>query len=207
MERIDLTRTESTFLRATVAIVCAAMPFLTEGSEPIESEERRACIDAGLAGTDLEGLIADAVRVLIQAGHDPASYRMELHTERPTVETLPGLRWNLLTSVVFVPREENSLYAVRVHPDNPCVVSWVWRPERFSDWQREVIEKSQEILKEVGGATSFGHPMEIEVLETAEVVSVHIWNVDEEGPSTSSADFYVALNKADLSLVETPDER
>ena len=188
-------------------MVCAATPFLAAGSAPIESEERRACIDAGLAGTDLEGLIADAVRVLIQAGHDPASYRMELHTERPTRETLPGLRWNLLTSVVFVPREEDPIYPVRVHPDNPCVVSWVWRPERFTDWQREVIEKSQEILKEAGGTTSFRHPMEIEVLETARVVSVHIWNVDEEGSSRTSTDFYVAMNKADLALVDTPDER
>ena len=132
-------------------------------------------------------LVADAVAILRRSGHDPSSYALELRAGGGGGEP----------SLVFRPRGDGRLYAVAVRPADPCLLSWVWQPERFTEWQVAVLQRARELLR--GSASAPGaEPTEVAIVETSETVTVRVRYAQAAEPGSGGSESQVTLLKADI---------
>jgi hypothetical protein len=163
------------------------------------------CIDAGLSDGDLDDLIIGALDVLRQSGHDPEGYRLELEMARPAEPGFAEHRVNAYPSVVFFPEDGDDRYALRVDRSEPCGVSWVWWPDRFTPWQRRVVVRAREVLRDTWPGRGGERLSGVTVVETAQavIVSVSLGEVDDSGLAPSRAE--ITLRRSDLSAVEPVD--
>jgi len=139
-----------------------------------------------------------AAVILEQAGYDPGCYVRELRDDVPTQRFEEALA--PVKSVICTPKatnECNNLYAVAVTEYNPGGLTWIWRPEEFTSWQRGVLEKALSAAK-----TAFpeldGRKLSMHVFESRDYVQLEVWPVLEAptfGPTVR-----VSLHKHDLSL-------
>jgi hypothetical protein len=159
------------------------------------------CIGAGLADGDLDDLIAGAVEVLRRSGHAAEDYRMELTMERPQGSGFADRSVQLYPSVVFHP-DADGRYPLRVDRNAPCSVSWVWRPDRFTAWQRSVLVRAREVLRDAWPDGSGEELSGVIVVETAAevIVRLSMGAVDESGLALSLAE--ITLRKSDLGEVD-----
>ena len=105
-------------------------------------------------------------------------------------------------AVVFVPVAGRDLHPLRVGRRNPCEVSWIWIPERFTPWQRRVIERTREILRDTWPVDAGERLSGVEVSESATEVRVRLalGQADASGQAPSQAE--ITLSKSDLSRVD-----
>jgi len=181
---------------AVLLFVCAID--VTDSQDAVEAP---VCVDAGLSEGDLDDLIAGAVDLLRQAGHAPEDYRMELKMERPQRAGFADRGLQLYPSVVFHP-DKDGRYPLRVDRNAPCSVSWVWRPDRFTAWQRSVIVRAREVLRDAWPGGSGEELSGVIVVETAGEVTVRLsmGELDESGLAPSLAE--ITLRKSDLGVVD-----
>ena len=180
-------------------LLCASAIDVVDGSSP---DVRVVCVDTGLSGGDLDDLVRSALEVLRQSGHDPDGYRLDLKMEWPATAGFAAQHGQAYPSVVFSPRNGDDLYPLRVDRNDPCAVSWVWRPERFTPWQRRVIERAREVLRDSWPGGSGEKLAGVTVVETAGEVTVRLTlgELDDSGLAPSRAE--VRLRKSDLGAVE-----
>ncbi len=140
-------------------------------------------------------MVNDAVLVLRASGHDPARYRVELREEDRFSRADGALEPR--RTVVFLPLAGGTDYALGVSSADPCVVAWVWQPEDFTPWQREVLGRA----REAAGAAAAGwgpvELLEVRVTETLEHVGI-AFRADL-GPE--QRELRIVLTKADLTMV------
>lgn len=160
------------------------------------------CLDAGWRGDNLDELIGVAVEILRRSGHDPEDYRLGLRMNRPPGTGFADRRVQPYPGVVFYPEDEDGRYPLGVDRENPCSVSWVWRPDRFTPWQRRVIVRAREVLREAWPGGRDEELAGVEVIETADDVTVRVslGELDESGLASSRAE--VTLRKRDLGAVD-----
>jgi len=168
----------------------------------IHSDAGAVCLDAGWGGDQLDELIGVAVEILRRSGHDPEDYRLDLRMKRPPGTGFADRRVQPYPGVVFYPEDEDGRYPLGVDRENPCSVSWVWSPDRFTPWQRRVIVRAREVLHEAWPAGREEELAGVDVIETAEDVTVRVslGKLDESGLASSRAE--VTLRKRDLSAVD-----
>jgi len=159
------------------------------------------CVDTGLSGGDLDDLVRRALEVLRQSGHDPDGYRLDLKMEWPATAGF-ARHGQAYLSVVFSPEDGDDCYPLRVDRNDPCAVSWVWRPDRFTPWQRRVIERAREVLRDSWPGGSGEDLTGVTVVETAGEVTVRLTlgELDDSDLAPSRAE--VRLRKSDLGAVE-----
>jgi len=177
-------------------------PSVGDPNDPEPSRFEEVCIDSGIAGSGLDQLIRVAVEVLRQSGHDPEDYRLDLRMDEVEGARLIGPGANLQPGVVFLPVAGRDRYALRVDRSNPCVVSWLWQPQNFTAWQRRVIERAREVMRDAWPDGASERLSGVEVIETAAEVSVRLLlgDADESGRVPSRAE--ITLRKSDLSAVD-----
>jgi hypothetical protein len=191
--------------RAHVALfvaLCCLRVTDSAASRATDLDAGEVCIDPGWAGSELDELIVAAVKILRQSGHDPEDYRLELRMERPPGTGFADHRVQSYPSVVFYPEDVNESYPLRVDQRYPCSVSWVWRPHRFNAWQRRVIARSREILRDARPGGQGEKLAGVDVVETAVEVTVRLslGDLDESGRAPSRVE--VTLQKSDLSALD-----
>ena len=155
---------------ALAALSIAALTIAAEApSAP--PEDAPSCLRPGMVRPSTEVLVRDALDTLRRAGHDPAAYRLELRTGGTTGDV----------ELVFLPRGDPLRYALAVRSDDPCAVRWLWQPERFTAWQRAVLERARELLADSAGAPG-AEFVAVDVFEAPEAVTVELRRASgEEG--------------------------
>ena len=159
-----------------------------------------ACVGRGSTAEDAEGFIAEALDVLRSCGHDPADYRLQLREDDPFVAAGSGRK--PVRTAVFLPLDRERHYAVAVNAAHPCVVSWVWQPADFTDWQRQVIAQVEALAETSGLPRSDGQLRDVLVTESLELVGIEVLDA-EPGRNGPSSGLRVLMHKDDLSLVES----
>jgi len=180
-----------------LALVCAALP--ADGRDD-SSDPTVACIEVGLTPPPLERLVTDALRVLEQAGHDPGAYVLDLRLEDLHHPDFRDIEAQLVPSVVFLPRDETVLHPLRVHPRSPCNVSWLWRPEAFTPWQREVVEQARLALIEIVPRAEVLERADVELLESADELALSIRTFDDLDHLVSREEIRLTIRKSDLAV-------
>ncbi len=170
--------------------------------EPSTASAEPVCIESGLTGGGLGDLIRDAVVILRQSGHDPASYRMELSIERAGPAEVGSEAGSSYPSVVFHPTGGSDLYPVRVDRTEPCVVSWVWQPERFTAWQRLVIERAREVLRRNWPRGPSESLSGVRVVETQDEVTVRLMLGEPDASGLAPSRAEVTLRRDDLTAID-----
>ena len=113
----------------------------------------------------------------------------------------PDSSWitrDLEPSVMFVPLDPDDDYPVRVHSAIPCGGGWVWDPERFTGWQRNVVARASEAARRARPA-AWSEPRDVQVAESAEHLAIYIWTAadeDSEEPALT-----MIMRKADLEVI------
>jgi hypothetical protein len=153
------------------------------------------CLDPKRADNDPLALIRGAIDLVESTGHEPSRYRLELRTEDALQPDVPTLDAERVDSVIFVPREPDELYPLRVNRMNPCAVGWVLRPFAPTVWQRRVIDRATAIVRESEPVDGSRAAIDVQVLESDRLVGVRI--LQEDGQSVS-----VTLRKSDLTALE-----
>ena len=151
-----------------------------------------------LAPIPSEDLVRESLRLLTSAGHDPASYRVELRMESAGHPDSNRISRDREPSVLFIPLDPADRYPVRVHPAIPCGVGWVWEPERFTAWQTDAVAIASDAARRARPAGS-GEIGDVQVAETADHLGVHVWttaDVQSDDPALT-----VILRKDDLEVV------
>jgi hypothetical protein len=182
----------------TLPTLASPAPAATPGAghagrsgEP-DSAPALVCLHDGIEPSGTERLIEEALAVLKQSGHRPAAYRLDLRMEDARSPDAPAHRSTRVPSVVFLPLLPGEFYPLRVHPVSPCVASWVWQPERFTPWQREVLARAREQIDMLGpAARTLG---DLQVQETLELIRIEFLQ--------GSRRLYVTLNKRGLEVVD-----
>jgi len=154
------------------------------------------CFEVGLTSSSLDRLVSRAVRLLAAAGHDPAGYRLELRQEEPPQPDRPWLEVRPLPSVIFLPTRGGEAYPLRVHPAYPCVTAWLWQPQRFTPWQREVVERARGLL-------AVGHAARLRVLESHDLLRIEPAQ-GQAGTAATTPLGSLTLRKSDLAVVGDP---
>ncbi len=93
-------------------------------------------------------------------------------------------------------------YAVADNAAHPCVVTWVWQPAEFTDWQRQVIARAEALARTSDLPRSAGQLRDISVTESLELVGIEVLDA-EPGRNSQSSELRLLMNKHDLSLVES----
>ena len=185
--------------RAAVLVLAAAAisgPPATAAAVGSVPDASVICLHDGLEPSKTARLIDEALGVLAQSGHDPAAYRLELRMEDAQSPDAPSLGADRVPSVVFVPAHPGARYPVRVHPANPCVISWVWQPGRLTAWQREVVARARQQIETLPHEAT--DPNDLRVLEARELVRVELRRGERS--------VRVTLSKADLASVDRAGE-
>lgn len=183
-----------------VAIALAAGVLASFAEDDPHPPAEPACMGRVSISEDAKGFLAEALDVLRSCGHDPADYRMELREDDPFVAAGAGREPGL--TVVFLPLDRERHYAVAVDAAHPCVVSWVWQPADFTDWQRQVIARAEALAKTSGLPRRAGRLLDILVTESLELVGVEVLDA-EPARNPQSSELRVLMHKHDLSLVES----
>ncbi len=161
-----------------------------------------APLPAGECAPDLgpvstERFVEQALDRLRDAGYDPSDFRLTLRLEDQAWPDRGSLGSKRVTSVVFLPRSESAGYPLRVHPANPCALSWLWNPEAFSNWQRSAIENASAALRQHRpGVWEAEPPTDLDVIESRDRLLVRLWRSRESTPSLQ-----VILRKPDLEVL------
>jgi hypothetical protein len=161
------------------------------------------CLPATVGELPVERFIREAIRVFEQTGRDPRAHRMELRQEEFRGSDHPMLGAEFETSIVFIPRQTGDLYPVSVRAKQPCVVSWLWEPDRFTDWQRRVLRRAQELSAGAWEQLIGDRLVDVEVSESRDAVAVRLWRVEEADRASNTTEIFVVLNKTDLEPVDT----
>ncbi len=183
-----------------VAVALVAGVLASFAADDTHPPAEPACIGRVSISEDAKGFLAEALGVLRSCGHDPADYRLELREDDPFVAAGSG-REPALTAV-FLPVDRQRHYAVAVRAAQPCVVSWVWQPADFTDWQRQVIARAEALAKTYDLPRSGGRLLEVLVTESLELVGVEVLDA-EPGRNPQSSELRILMHKDDLSLVES----
>ena len=91
---------------------------------------------------------------------------MELTLEHPVAVVDPELSRE--TTVVFEPLDPTRLHAVSVSAADPCMLRWVWRPDRFTPWQRRMLERFEQPVAEARASQGGDGAFELSILESPE---------------------------------------
>ena len=183
-----------------VAVVFAAGVLASLAAAETHPPAEPACMGRGSTAEDAEGFIAEALDVLRSCGHDPADYRLQLREDDPFVAAGSGRK--PARTAVFLPLDRERHYALAVNASHPCVVSWVWQPADFTDWQRQVIARAEALVKTSGLPRSGGRLLDVLVTESLELVGIEVLDV-EPGRNPPSPELRVLMHKDDLSLVQS----
>ncbi len=178
-----------------VAVALAAGVLASLAADDTHPPAEPACIGRVSLSEDAKGFLAEALDVLRSCGHDPADYRLELREDDPFVAAGSGRKPAL--AVVFLPLDRERHYAVAVDAAHPCVVSWVWQPADFTDWQRQVIARAEALARTSGLPRSAGQLLDVLVTESLELVGIEVLDAEQ------SSELRVLMHKHDLSLVES----
>jgi hypothetical protein len=188
---------------APLLLFCALAAPGPWAEDPIRAGDGpSACLHEGLRPSGTEDLVAEALRVLEQSGHDPTAYRLELRSEDARHPDFPVPGAERATSVLFVPAEAGDLYPLRVHPMSPCVAAWVWQPERLTDWQRRVVAVAEERLAALPAARSLSGRRYVRVLESETLLRIEVGDQEWDGETGSGRALSVTLRKEDLGVVD-----
>jgi hypothetical protein len=151
-----------------------------------------------LTTPDPRELVTEAVDVLSACGHAPEAFAAELHLDDPFA--LAGTEREPEVTVVFEPLDDRRHYALGVSASDPCVVTWIWRPERFTDWQKLVLERARIQARETGAEwVRETDRLELRVTESRQHIGVRLWF----GETAGSSELRVVLAKDDLTVVES----
>jgi hypothetical protein len=124
------------------------------------------CLPERVGKRDPLELIEGAVRVLRSCGYDPERYRVQLTLEHPFTVADPDLTRE--TRVLFEPLEPERLHAVSVSAEDPCMLRWVWRPERFTPWQRRMLARFEQPVTEARASENANGAFELSILESVD---------------------------------------
>ena len=182
---------------AAVALAAGVLANVAAGDTHPPAEP--VCVGQASPAENAKGFIAEALDVLRSCGHDPADYQLELREDDPFVVAGSGDEPTL--AAVFLPLDRERNYAVAVRVAQPCVVSWVWRPADFTDWQRQVIARAEALAKTSDLPRSAGLLLDVLVTESLEFVGIEVLDA-EPGRNPQSSELRVLLRKDDLSAVE-----
>ena len=183
-----------------VAVALLAGVLASFAADDAHPPAEPACIGRASISEDVKGFMAEALDVLRSCGHDPADFRLELREDDPFVAAGSGRRPALTT--VFLPLDRERHYAVAVNAAHPCVVSWVWQPADFTDWQRRVIARAETLAKTSGLPRRGGQLLDVLVTESLDLVGIEVLDT-EPGRNGPSSELRVLMHKDDLSLVES----
>ena len=182
-----------------LAVALAAGVLASFAADDTHPPAEPACIGRVSISEDAKGFLAEALGVLRSCGHDPADYRLELREDDPFVAAGSGRKPAL--TAVFLPLDRERHYAVAVNAAHPCVVSWVWQPADFTDWQRQVIARAEALAKTSGLPRRAGQLLDVLVTESLELVGIEVLDA-EPGRDPQSSELRVLMHKDDLSLVD-----
>jgi len=136
--------------------------------------------------------------VLAACGHAPEAFAAELHLDDPFA--LAGTGRKAEVTVVFEPLDDRRHYALGVSASDPCVVTWIWRPHRFTDWQRRVLERARSRARETGAEwAGQSDRLEVRVTESRDHVGLRLWS----GGTAGGPELRVVLAKDDLTVIES----
>ena len=80
-------------------------------------------------------------------------------------------------------------------------MAWVWRPELFTPWQAQAVQRASTAIRERygerGGAAAL--IAEVQVAESRDRLAVYVWTGD--GDRAGEPDWTVILRKSDLEVV------
>jgi hypothetical protein len=185
---------------AAVAITLAAGVLVSIAADDSQPAAEPACVAWASTAEDAERFIAEALDVLRSCGHNPAHYRVRLLKDDPFVAAGSGRKPTL--TVMFLPYDLERHYALAVNVAHPCVVSWVWQPADFTDWQRRVIARAETLAKTSGLPRRGGQLLDVLVTESLDLVGIEVLDT-EPGRNGPSSELRVLMHKDDLSLVES----
>ena len=183
-----------------LAVALAAGVLASFAADDTHPPAEPACIGRVSISEDAKGFLAEALGVLRSCGHDPADYRLELREDDPFVAAGSGRKPEL--TVVFLPLDRERHYPVAVSAAHPCVVSWVWQPAEFTDWQRRVLARAEALARTSGLSQGAGRLLDVLVTESLEHVGIEVLDA-QPGRYPQSPEFRVLMNKHDLSLVQS----
>ena len=153
------------------------------------SEPDLSCLRPEMGRASASTLVGDAMATLRRAGHDPAAYALELRS---------GGRASAV-ELVFSPRGDPRLYALAVRSDDPCAVRWLWQPERFTPWQRAVLERARELLAGSGTEAAGAEIVAVEVFEAPDAVTVELRRASGDDPAAGVSESRLTLLKRDVA--------
>ncbi len=151
-----------------------------------------------LGPVSTERFVEQALQRLRDAGYDPSDFHLTLRSEDEAWPDRGAFGSTLVTSVVFLPRRDSADYPLRVHPANPCAVSWLWNPDGFSSWQRSAVEKASSAMRQRRPRTWADEaPTDLDVTESRTRLVVRLWRSHETTPALQ-----VILSKPDLEVLD-----
>ncbi len=141
--------------------------------------------------------VEQALQRLRDAGYDPSDFHLTLRLENEAWPDRGAFGSTQVTSVVFLPRRDSTGYPLRVHPANPCAVSWLWNPDEFSSWQRSAIERASSAVQQRHPRTWADEPpTDLDVTESRTRLLVRLWRSHETMPALQ-----VILSKPHLEVL------
>jgi len=174
-----------------VAVGCAIAPGIATEPTPV-------CVGETVTAPDLREFLVEAIDVLSACGHAPEAFGAELHLDDPFV--LAGTGRKAEVTVVFEPLDPRRHYALGVSASDPCVVTWIWRPEEFTDWQKLVLERARSQARDAGAAwVRRTDGLELRITESRRHIGVRLW----AGEGAGSPELRVVLAKDDLTVMES----
>jgi len=177
---------------ATIGQGLFGLPF----ADGVEDDPRHC--PSRMAPTPSGEFVRESLRLLERAGHEPASYRVELRMENVRHPDSGRVTRGREPSVIFVPRDPGDRYPLRVASAIPCGVGWVWEPERFTAWQTDAVAVASDAVRRSRPA-EWGEMRDVQVAESADHLAVYIWTTADDGADDPG--LAVILRKVDLQVV------
>lgn len=167
----------------------AALATLVTGVHADDRAEA-VCLREEVGPEDVQSLTSEAIRVLQACGRDPAAYRLELRGDdaSPVARRPRASKW----VAAFEPLDPARQPALEIGPADPCVVSWSWKPEQFTEWQIRALERARAYARQKETRwEADADDVELRVTETRDHLGIRWW-------SASGAELRVVLRKSDL---------